>query len=198
MQRRTACFPETPPESQRADDQSGSACYMRRWVTEKLAPHFGGKHLHLHQQRCPLQDTGCRSVTEIPRRLSTGCCSGEMSTAGVFLGGGSANICRDQAAPGLELVSLACFEPIAWRLCSSGFDGSLCYGNGSGAPKAHTARPQLCRSTLTSFIFCAKASFKTVNKTGPASAETNQNIALGFNLNVKCLGVSLYPNTRGQ
>lgn len=87
MQRRTACFPETPPESQRADDQSGSACYMRRWVTEKLTPHFGGKHLHLHRQRSPLQDTGCRGVTEIPRRLSTGCCSGEMSTAGFFWGG---------------------------------------------------------------------------------------------------------------
>lgn len=98
----------------------------------------------------------------------------------IFLGE-SANICGDQAAPGLELVSLACFEPIAWRLRSS---GSLCYGNGSGAPKAHTARRQLCCSTLTSFIFCAKASFKTVNETGPASAEKPpQNIALGFNLN---------------
>lgn len=111
-----------------------------------------------------------------------------------FFWGESTNICGDHAAPELELKSLACFEPIAWRLRSSGFDGSLCYGNGSGAPRAHTARPQLCRSTLTSFVFCAKASFKTVNETGTASAEKKTpKHCFGFQFECKVFGCVPLP-----
>lgn len=123
MQRRTACFPETPPESQQADDQSESACYMRRWVTENFAPHFGGKHLHLHQQSSPLHVTGCGSVTEVPRRLSTGRCTGEMSTVGVcFFFWCVLKHLGDQAAPGLlwancleTALQWLWWQPVLWK-----------------------------------------------------------------------------------